>query len=413
MSGRILHLLSQRPSRTGSGVTLDSLVRLAGRSGWRQQAVVGVPVSEIQPALGDLDSSAIHPVFFTSSFGSGSAADRQPDLDFPVPGMSDVMPYCSSVWSTLSAEQLDDYRSVWRDHLQEVVAAFKPDLIHTNHIWLLSSLIKQIAPDIPTVASCHATGLRQMELCPGLKDEVVAGCRRIDQFCVLRRDHRDQLAASLDISLDRITVTGAGYRQELFFPGDGMEAQDGQLLYIGKYSEAKGLPWLLDAVERLAAVHPGLRLHVAGSGAGAEAEALLVRMEKMAPLVVLHGQIEQPALADLMRQCAVCVLPSFYEGVPLVLVEAAACGCRIVSTALTGVIEQIQPHLDGRIELVSLPRLAGTDRPVPEDLPVFVEELAGTLDRAMSQSSLAPPDLGHFTWEAVFGRVEKIWQELI
>ena len=50
-----------------------------------------------------------------------------------------------------------------------------------------------------------------------------------------------------------------------------------------------------------------------------------------------------------MRRCAVCVLPSFYEGVPLVLVEAAACGCRIVATALPGVIEQIAPYLNDAI----------------------------------------------------------------
>mgnify|MGYP000532501899 CR=1 FL=1 len=43
---------------------------------------------------------------------------------------------------------------------------------------------------------------------------------------------------------------------------------------------------------------------------------------------------DQPALAELMRRCAVLVLPSFYEGVPLVLAEARACGCRLVATDL-------------------------------------------------------------------------------
>jgi len=407
MPGKILHLLSQRPSRTGSGITLDSVVRLAGRAGWIQQAAVGVPNSEIRPDLGDLETEAIRPVFFA---GDGALA---PDLDFPVPGMSDVIPYASSVWSRLDQDQLERYRRTWRNHLTRVVDDFEPDLIHTNHIWLLSSLVKDIAPGIPAVATCHATGLRQMELCPHLKDEVVAGCGRIDRFCVLRRDHREQLAGTLDISPDRITVTGAGYREELFYPGPTPVSPGGELLYIGKYSAAKGLPWLLDALEMLSADHPGLRLHVAGSGAGREADLLRRRMKNMSPAVILHGQIGQTELADLMRRCSVCVLPSFYEGVPLVLVEAAACGCRIVATNLPGVVEQIAPVLKEGLDLVPLPRLEGIDRPAPADLPRFTSDLAASLAKAMAAGSVPAPDLGPFTWGAVFSRVEKIWRELI
>jgi glycosyltransferase involved in cell wall biosynthesis len=407
MPGRVLHLLSQRPSRTGSGITLDSVVRLAGRAGWVQQAVVGVPNSEAHPVLGDLKTNAIRPVFFA---GGGA---QTPHLDFPVPGMSDVMPYSSSVWSTLDQQQLANYRRTWRDHLTRVVDDFEPDLIHSNHIWLLSAMVKDIAGDLPTVATCHATGLRQMELCPHLKEEVIAGCGRIDRFCVLRRDHREQLAATLDISPDRITVTGAGYREELFYPSPTPSPPVGELLYIGKYSAAKGLPWLLDAVEKLAAILPELRLHVAGSGAGPEADQLRRRMENMSPAVVLHGQVNQAELADLMRRCSVCVLPSFYEGVPLVLVEAAACGCRIVATALPGVIEQIAPILDVGLHLVPLPGLEGIDRPVPGDLPRFTANLADALAKAMAAGPTTAPDLSPFTWEAVFSRVEKIWRELI
>lgn len=414
MPGRILHLLSQRPSRTGSGVTLDAIVRLAGRAGWVQQAVVGVPTSEMNPILGDLEAAALRPVFFADVAQEAPDHAPVPDLDFPVPGMSDVMPYASSVWSTLSAESLTAYRRTWRDHLQQAVDSFQPDLIHSNHIWLLTSLVKDVAPDLPAVATCHATGLRQMELCPGLKDEVIRGCRRIDRFCVLREDHLEQLASTLDIPAGRITVTGAGYRDELFFPGSTPAPGTGELLYIGKYSAAKGLPWLLDAVERLSIDHPGLRLHVAGSGAGPEADELRGRMETLSPVVVIHGQLDQAALADLMRRCDICVLPSFYEGVPLVLVEAAASNCRIVSTALPGVIEQISPYLGDRLDLVPLPRLVGVDQPVSEDLPRFVDDLVVSLRGALEAGTeVTPPDLGPFTWDAVFGRVEKIWRGLL
>jgi glycosyltransferase involved in cell wall biosynthesis len=402
MPDKVLHILSQRPGRTGSGITLDSLVRQAAAAGHDQRALVGVPPEEERPEVGGLGQELVEKVVF-------GAADPTADLPFDLPGMSDVMPYPSTVWSTLTAGHLELYRKVWKHRIARLVEDFRPDIIHTNHVWLMSSLVPDAAPGVPAVCACHATGLRQMDLCPHLKDEVVRGCRRIERFAVLREDHRSRLAGVLGVDPGRIAVTGAGYREDLFRPGPESAREAGTLLYVGKYSEAKGLPWLLDALADLA---PGVRLHVAGGGAGSEAERLRARMAAMPDRVTLHGMLDQPALADLMRRCAVCVLPSFYEGVPLVLVEAAACGCRIVATDLPGVRERIAPVLGPWATLVAPPRLAGVDRPVPEDLPAFTRRLAEALDRGLRRRPESRPDLDVFTWGAVFGRVAAVWRDL-
>jgi glycosyltransferase involved in cell wall biosynthesis len=410
MSGRVLHILSQRPSRTGSGVTLEAMIRQAAAVGWRQAAVVGVPAGQ-HPRVGGLEPAAIHPVTFAAPDGPSGA------LDFLVPGMSDVMPYPSTVWSAMTDAQLDRYRSVWRAHLAEVIADFNPDVIHTHHIWLVSSLLKELAPDRPVVATCHSTGLRQLELTPHLAVEVRRGCARIDHFCVLRDDHDVLLRQILHVDSDRVTVIGAGYRPDLFRRDPRVTARPHDLLYIGKYSHAKGLPWLLDAFEQLRDHDPEFRLHIAGSGAGPEADALRERLNALAPQVVRHGQLGQPDLAALMQRCGVCVLPSFYEGVPLVLVEAAACGCRLVATDLPGVVERIAPHLSGQLDLVPLPRLAGSDRPMAADLPRFVADLTRTLaaasDRRAQDDGPAPAALAPFAWESVFAHVQDIWRRLI
>jgi glycosyltransferase involved in cell wall biosynthesis len=142
-------------------------------------------------------------------------------------------------------------------------------------------------------------------------------------------------------------------------------------------------------------------------------------MESMAPLVRFHGHLGQPELAGLMRRCAVCVLPSFYEGLPLVLVEALACGCRLVSTALPGITEQLAPRLGPAFELVPLPRIEGVDRPAADDLPAFVDYLEAALEAALEKPPLGDPAtampgaLEAFTWKAVFERVESLWRELI
>ncbi len=408
---RVLHILSQRPSLTGSGITLDALVRLAREAGWEQQVVVGVPAGGPPSEVGGLAAGAIHPLTFV---GPESAADSM--LPFAVPGMSDVMPYRSSRWSLLTGEQVVDYCRAWRDHLGAIIQQFRPHLIHAHHVWLVSSLLKELAPDTPVAVHCHGTGLRQMILCPHLARPVREGCSAVDRFVVLHGEHARDYAEALELGAERFTVVGAGYREDLFHPRERAGDASPALLYAGKLSRAKGLPWLLDAVQSLAGEIPGLTLHVAGGGDGEETDALRQRLDRMSPLVNYHGRLDQQGLASLMRQSSLFVLPSFYEGLPLVLVEALASGCRLVATALPGVVHELAPRMGGRLALVPLPRLHGADQPWEEDLPAFTLALAQAIRQSLAAARTDGPaeaeTLGAFTWQAVFGRVERIWADL-
>ncbi len=402
---RILHALSQRPSLTGSGITLEAMVRHAADAGHEQRVVIGVPSDEPRPTVGGLDGGQIRPLAF-----------GRPPLDFAVPGMSDVMPYPSTRFAALTEEQVNVYRRSWADHLRPILSDFRPDVIHSHHLWLMSATIKDIAPNTPVLTQCHATGLRQMELCPHLADQVRDGCSRIDAFTVLHRGHANELERCLGISGDRIHQVGAGYRDDLFFAPASVP--EPALLYVGKYSAAKGVPWLLDAFERVSARRPGLKLHVAGGGSGEEADALRSRMDLMTPAVIQHGQVSQPELADIVRRSTVCVLPSFYEGLPLVLVEALACGCRLISTELPGIVEELAPRLGDALTMVELPRLETVDQPHSGDLPAFVDRLEASLERALDAPPIGDPirtmpeAMAHFSWEAVYARVEAVWQAL-
>ncbi len=403
--GRVLHVLSQRPSLTGSGVTLEALVRCAADQGWEQVVVAGLPVGEPVPEVGGLPTARVRPL----TFGGPKA-----DVSFAVPGMSDVMPYRSTVFSAMTPEMLAKYREAWRGHLATVVEEFEPRVIHVHHAWLVAAAVAEVAGEIPVVIHGHGTGLRQLALCPHLADEVRAGLRRCERLVVLHREHAGRYARELGLDVDRIEVVGAGYREEIFH-GRGRGSVDAPtLVYVGKYSHAKGLPWLLDAVERLANQWPGLTLQVAGSGAGEEAELLRVRMADM-PCVVMHGQIDQLALAELLRRAQVFVLPSFSEGLPLVLVEALACGCWAVCTDLPGVADELAGLLGESLIRVPLPRLHDVDVPHPEDLPAFIDDLAAALARGLAlfdERGPALADLSAFTWAEVFARVERVWLRL-
>ncbi len=368
--------------------------------------VAGTPAEEPEPAVGNLPKNSIHPLIFETD-----------QLNYPLPGMSDVMPYRSTVFSSMNRQQLADYRSAWKKHVAAVVQQFQPDLIHSHHVWLLSSMLKDIVPNLPVVTSCHATGIRQMTLCPHLAAEVQQGCAQNDGFFVLHHGHADELEKQLGVSPEQIHIVGAGYNESVFNLQGRSGGTDAKptIVYAGKYSNAKGLPSLLDAIEILRTSFPNVELHVAGSGDSDEANQLRVRMQQMAPTVVLHGQLSQPELAELLKRSSLFVLPSFYEGLPLVVVEAMACGCRVVCTDLFGVRNQIAPLAGELLSTVALPDMESIDQPVDSQLPDFARRLAAAMEQQLRLvvGEQKTDVLDRFTWASVFDKVEMVWKSFV
>lgn len=400
MSPRVLHVLSQRPMRTGSGVTLDAMVARAASAGWEQRVVCAAPASEPVTGVGGLPPDSIDVLSFDTAA-----------LPHSIPGMSDVMPYASRRFSSLSEQEVETYLAAWRDHLTGVVSTFKPDVIHVHHLWLVASLIKDIAPDTRVVNHCHGTGLRQMSLCPTLAPRVVAGCGRNDVYLALHEQQARAIVEALGVAPERVQVIGAGYRAEVFCAAPGTPRAPQAIVFAGKLAGAKGLPPLLDAVARIAERRP-VTLHVAGGGRSSESDALRARMASMSNCVQLEGMLSQTELAELFRRSAVFVLPSMFEGLPLVLVEALACGCRAVATDLPGVRE-VARGLEDVIAQVAAPRRANVDEPLPEDLPAFVEALVEALTHALDAPPVDVANLANrlrpATWDAVFERIERLW----
>ena len=111
-----------------------------------------------------------------------------------------------------------------------------------------------------------------------------------------------------------------------------------------------------------------------------------------------------------MGQAHLVVLPSFFEGLPLVVLEALASGCRVVTTALPGVVEVLGGYDTEAISMVPRPRLLGQDTPHPEDEASFVRNLAGALESQILAARKQPEVdrqpvaelLSYYSWSQVF-----------
>jgi glycosyltransferase involved in cell wall biosynthesis len=123
-----------------------------------------------------------------------------------------------------------------------------------------------------------------------------------------------------------------------------------------------------------------------------------------------------------MRECHLFIIPSFYEGLSLVTLEALASGLWVVASELPGMREWVGPRLEeaGIVEYVALPRLRATDVPVEEDLPTYEKRLTNGIVRQLERAKLfsGVPTAGweevvrKYSWEAVFSRIENIYDDM-
>ena len=188
------------------------------------------------------------------------------------------------------------------------------------------------------------------------------------------------------------------------------------MVYAGKLSRAKGVPWMLRALSEVS--EPSWRLHLIGGGVGPEKEEALSLAESLGDRVQVHGPLPQEKLAEIFRRSHLLILPSFYEGLALVLLEALACDCRLVSTNFPGLEEVLGDLPATYCRLVELPRLERLDTPFPEDGASFEGRLSrghpgpdrSGPDRNRKWSpTLLTPILEAYSWTRVFERVEEVY----
>jgi len=404
---KILHLLSQRPDSTGSGIYLQAMLRESKKGGHENFLIAGIPGIE-KPILNDIPTEYCSFIRFDGN-----------DLPFPIVGMSDVMPYPSYRFCDLSKNQKSLYEDTFAEKIQKAVNSFRPDIIHSHHLWIVTSIARNIFPKLPIVTSCHGSDLRQFQKCPVIAKRIFGEIKNLNAVLALSQNQKTEIQSLYNIPANRIHITGAGYNQELFSYDIKPEPNPIQIVYAGKLSRSKGVPWLLRALSSIQ--KSNWLLHLVGGGDGQEKEECLILANQLGKRVKIHGPVSQVELAKMLKQSHLFVLPSFFEGLPLVLLEALASGCRLVATALPGILEVLGKMDTKYIQLVSLPRFKEVDEPLKEDEKQFEENLTKAINIQLNaienqpNINLSPieSELKQFTWPNIFNRVERVYFKML
>lgn len=209
-------------------------------------------------------------------------------------------------------------------------------------------------------------------------------------------------------------------QDDAFLASIGMDPYRPSVVFVGRITRQKGLPYLL----RAAAVLPPEVQLVLCAGAPDTQEIMAEVQEGVRLLqhtrqgvIWIERMLPRDELSAILTAATTFVCPSVYEPLGIVNLEAMACGAAVVGTATGGIPEVVDDRVTGR--LVPIEQVTdGTGTPVDPDR--YVDDLARTLTEVAMDPAQAAAygEAGRsraareFSWGAIADTTRALYAEL-
>jgi glycosyltransferase involved in cell wall biosynthesis len=143
------------------------------------------------------------------------------------------------------------------------------------------------------------------------------------------------------------------------------------ILAVGRLAVEKGFDWLLDAFKKVLEMHMKLSLIIIGEGS--ERDLLLKKIEdlQLKERVFLQGALPKEEIKKYYQNCLFVVVPSRWEGLPTVILEAFSFGKAVVASAVGAIPEVVTEGITGvLVEKENISQLADAIEKLLSDTPL-------------------------------------------
>jgi starch synthase len=313
----------------------------------------------------------------------------------------------------------------------EIAAALGEVELAHSHTWYANHAghLAKLVHGIPHVVTAHSLEPRR----PWKADQLGGGYRLsswVERTSYLDADaviavSRGMKADVLDVYPDldpaKVFVVGNGVDAQAYRPVQapdvvrsvGVDPDRPFALFVGRITRQKGLMHLLAAAEQLPP-EAGLVLCAGAPDTPAErkqvADAVAELQSRRSGVVWIEQMLPREQLVPLITGATVFVVPSVYEPLGIVNLEAAACGTAVVASDVGGIPEVVD---DGRTGL-----LVHYD---PEDPAGFAAALAARISELLADPARAAAMgaagrervLAEFGWPAIAQQTVQVYEAVL
>ncbi|MEU3453735.1 glycogen synthase [Micromonospora sp. NPDC006766] len=311
------------------------------------------------------------------------------------------------------------------------------DVVH-SHTWYanLAGHTAKLLHGVPHVITAHS-----LEPLRPWKAEQLGGGYALSSWCertaveaadaviaVSEGMRRDVLTAYPAVNPDRVRVLHNGIDTTQYAPDHGTDVLDRlgidpsrpSVVYVGRITRQKGLPYLLRAARELPADTQLVLLAGAPDTLeiATEVERLVVELRaNRSGVVWVAEMLPKHEVIQVLTHATIFVCPSVYEPMGIVNLEAMACETAVVATATGGIPEVVA---DGETGLLVPIEQAGDGSGTPLDPGRFVADLAGRLNELLADPARTAEfgragrrrAVAHFSWDAIAARTVDLYRSL-
>jgi len=319
-------------------------------------------------------------------------------------------PFSNTTFYELTDAQFLDYVNAFIDSTSKAIDNFKPDIIHTQHLWVSSYCA--LKTGLPFVTTCHGTDLIGFRKGKRYRYMAIDAAKEASVIIAISNQVKKDILNLFDISDKKIKVISNGFNSNIFRIKEidrqkilnelGLPVDVEKVIcFVGKLTHFKGVDVLIKAASIYEKVLDNVITLIVGYG---ELYDELVNLANKMGLKRFYflGHHDQNMVSKIYNLADLSIVPSRKEAFGLVAIESLACGTPVIGTKNGGLLDFINEDVGAIIKPDS-----------PKELAEKIIEEINSDSKTKKGKLAAKYALKNYSWEKNVNELINLYKKVI